>query len=329
MAKIAAAVEQALARRAVNGAPGRAAARPLAQGDGWTVEDVVCTSGPQDRPFEERHSHVSIAIVAAGSFQYRSTAGRELMTPGSLLLGNAGQCFECGHEHGAGDRCLAFHYAPDYFERLAADAGARGAKPDFRRLRLPPLRALSPLVARACAGLAGDVEVPWEELGVELAVRTVQLVGGPSLGANGAPSAATVARVTRIVRTIERHPDAGLTLGRLARQADLSPFHFLRTFERLTGVTPHQYVLRARLREAAVRLAAEPAKVLDIALDCGFGDVSNFNRAFRAEFGVSPRAYRLQMGATSADRRRTSSPPPRRRSPACSAAAAAGRSQRL
>src|SRR5208283_799598 len=61
--------------------------------------------------------------------------------------------------------------------------------------------------------------------------------------------------------------------------------------QRLFG---HQYVLRARLREAAVRLAAQPNKVLDIALDCGFGDVSNFNRAFRAEFGVSPRVYRRQ-----------------------------------
>jgi AraC-like DNA-binding protein len=48
-----------------------------------------------------------------------------------------------------------------------------------------------------------------------------------------------------------------------------------------------------RLREAATRLAAaEPVKILDIALDSGFGDVSNFNRAFRTEFGVSPRGFR-------------------------------------
>jgi AraC family transcriptional regulator len=73
----------------------------------------------------------------------------------------------------------------------------------------------------------------------------------------------------------------------------LSPYHFLRTFESLTGVTPHQYVLRTRLREAASRLAAETGRVLDVALDCGFGDVSNFNRAFRAEFGASPRQYRM------------------------------------
>jgi AraC family transcriptional regulator len=295
LAKIALGLEQALARRAVNGAPGHLTGRLLAHGDGWTVEDVVCTSGPQDRPFEERHAHVAIAIVAAGSFQYRSTAGRELMTPGSLLLGNPGQYFECGHAHGAGDRCLSFRYAPEHFERLAADAGARGGTPDFRVPRLPPLRALSPLVARACAGLAGSGDVPWEELSVQLAAQTLQLVSG--LGPDrGGPPPGAVARVTRTVRAIERQLDAGLALGSLARDAGLSPYHFLRTFERLTGVTPHQYVLRARLREAAMRLAVEPARVLDIALDCGFGDVSNFNRAFRTEFGVSPRVYRRHAG---------------------------------
>jgi AraC-like DNA-binding protein len=51
-----------------------------------------------------------------------------------------------------------------------------------------------------------------------------------------------------------------------------------------------------RLRDAAARLATGNEKVLDIAFDCGFGDVSNFNRAFRAEFGVSPREYR-SLGA--------------------------------
>jgi AraC family transcriptional regulator len=156
------------------------------------------------------------------------------------------------------------------------------------------MRVLSPLVARAFAGFTGSVNVPWEELSVQLAAQTVQIVGGFSPDPSEAPPAA-VARVTRTVRAIERSPEAELPLGRLAHEAGLSPYHFLRTFERLTGLTPHQYVRRARLREAARRLAVEPAKVLDIALDCGFGDVSNFNRAFRAEFGVSPRAYRMEF----------------------------------
>ena len=270
----------------------------LGQGDGWHVSDVVCTCGPLDRRFEEQHSWFAIAVVVAGTFQYRSVlshsrTAHEMMTPGSLLLGNAGQYFECGHEHGLGDRCLSFRYAPDYFERLMVDAGPSRERRNFKMLRLPPLKSLSPTVARACAGLVRGTDTSWEELSVRIAAEATRLANGLSThGSRMLPS--TLARVTRTVRMIERCGDRELPLGVLAQTAGLSPYHFLRTFEQLTGLTPHQYVRRMRLREAAVRLASEPEKVLNVALDCGFGDVSNFNRAFRTEFGLSPRAYRWQ-----------------------------------
>jgi AraC family transcriptional regulator len=54
-------------------------------------------------------------------------------------------------------------------------------------------------------------------------------------------------------------------------------------------------------RDAASRLATGTDKVLDVALDCGFGDVSNFNRAFRREFGVSPRLFRRASRGVSAE----------------------------
>lgn len=270
---------------------GRLNSRVLAEGTGWCVEDVVCNSGPGDRPFEERHAHVDIAIVMAGTFQYRAEAGCELMTPGSILLGNAGEPFECGHEHGTGDRCLSFQYAPEYFEQLAADAGGGRKNASFGMLRLPPSREFSSLVATASAGLADDVEIPWEELSVRLATKAFRAARGVSAEAVS-PQPSSLARVTRVVRRIESEVDGALSLGSLAEEAGLSPYHFLRTFHQITRLTPHQYVQRARLREAAVRLASGKEKVLDVALDCGFGDVSNFNRAFRAEFGANPSAYR-------------------------------------
>ncbi|MGA8143729.1 MAG: AraC family transcriptional regulator [Candidatus Acidiferrales bacterium] len=312
MAKIAVELEQAVARRAATGAcASHPTSRVLAMGDGWAVEDLICAAGPQDPVFEERHRDVSIAMVLAGTFQYRGTAchgsskggsanggiRNELMTPGSLLLGNAGHNFEVGHEHAAGDRCLSFQFAPEYFERIASDAGMKKSERGFRLLRLPPLRELSSLIARARAGLEYSADTPWEELSVELAAATVRAERGISSRTENAPPSA-IARVTRSVRAIERHPDGALGLNGLAREAGLSPYHFLRTFERLTGITPHQYVRRARLRDAASRLAAEREKVLDIALDCGFGDVSNFNRAFHSEFGVSPRAWKVQVDTT-------------------------------
>jgi AraC family transcriptional regulator len=303
LAKLAVALEPVVAARAVTAvAPKRPAYRMLARGEGWSVSDVICTFGPADRRFEEQHSQVLIAVVIAGSFQYRTPdrerAG-ELMTPGSLLLGNAGQCFECGHEHGTGDRCLSFSSAPEYFDVIAPQAGR--AQRAFRTPRLPYLRALSPLVAQMCARLAADSGpthdlssgMSWEELSIQLAALAARLANGARRNDRDAmPSA--VARVTRAVRMIEESPESELTIRRLAREAGLSPYHFLRCFEQLTGVTPHQYLLRTRLRKAATRLATEPAKVLDIALDCGFGDVSNFNRAFRREFGTRPQIFRRQ-----------------------------------
>jgi AraC-like DNA-binding protein len=163
-------------------------------------------------------------------------------------------------------------------------------------LRIPPLRALAPLIAQACAGLAGSI-VNWEELGLQLAGQAVNLANGASAHSAG-ESAAAQARVTRTLRAIERLSGDAVSLQSLATQAGLSPYHFLRTFERLTGLTPHKYLLRTRLREAALRLAGRNDRILDIALDCGFGDVSNFNRAFKAEFGVSPRVYRMQLAGS-------------------------------
>jgi AraC-like DNA-binding protein len=72
----------------------------------------------------------------------------------------------------------------------------------------------------------------------------------------------------------------------------LSPFHFLRLFRDVLGVTPHQYLVRCRLRRAARLLADDARSITDVALDVGFADLSNFVRTFHRAAGVSPRGFR-------------------------------------
>ena len=283
----------------------------LARGEGWSMADVICQAGPRDRSFEEQHATVSIGVVLRGSFQYRTSAGRELMLPGSLLLGNAGQYFECSHEHAVGDRCLAVAYDEHYFASLTAEARMHTRTAPFKLLRLPPLRELSSLTSRACAQLRqGEAQAAraddedagscapetWEEIVLELAWRAVELGNGGN--SNRASSLAAEARVTRVIRMVEAGGGSRHNLASLAEEAKLSRYHFLRVFQDLTGLTPHQYLLRTRLRSAATRLLLRRTPILEIALDCGFGDVSNFNHAFRAEFGVKPSDYRkLRLAA--------------------------------
>ena len=266
----------------------------------------MCDSGPQTRPFEEQHTAFSIAIVMRGTFQYRTANSHrgagELMTPGSLLLGNAEEYFECGHEHSVGDRCLSFRYAPHYFEKVAAEAGVRRGERTFRTARLPAVRSLSPIVAKACAGLAcrsfhwadPRAGMMWEETAIQIAASAIRLAVIGAAADGRATSHSAIARVTRAVRIMDEAPESSFSIERLASTAGLSPYHFIRTFEELTGVTPHRYLRRLRLRAAATRISCGREKILDVALDSGFGDVSNFNRAFRAEFGRSPRSFRRQ-----------------------------------
>src|SRR5207245_9259797 len=75
---------------------------------------------------------------------------------------------------------------------------------------------------------------------------------------------------------IDANSHRPITLEDAADQAGISPFHFLRLFSDVLGVTPHQYLLRSRLRHAARRLADDDSPVTDIAYDDGFADLTNF-----------------------------------------------------
>jgi AraC-like DNA-binding protein len=72
----------------------------------------------------------------------------------------------------------------------------------------------------------------------------------------------------------------------------MSPYHFLRTFRVVVGVTPHQFILHTRLRRAAVRLRRTTDGISAIAFAAGFNDLSTFNRRFLRIMGLSPSAYR-------------------------------------
>jgi AraC-like DNA-binding protein len=298
LGKIAGDLDRALAHRRVSGAPGQAVARALAAGDGWIVSDVVCTSGPSDRAFEEAHTGVSVSIVIAGSFEYRSAHGRHLMTPGSFMLGNPGECFECGHDHASGDRCVSFHYEPEFFEQLFDET--RPSRAEFPSARIAPIRASSEIVAQTILALGPSTSMSWEELAVDVADAANRLARRVPRG-TGAVQRDISAHVTDCIRAIERDPSTPKSLADLASAAGLSSFQFLRAFRSLTGVTPHQFILRTRLRAAAARIAGDDGRIIDVALDAGFGDLSNFNHAFRAEFGTTPSAFRNRVRATAVE----------------------------
>ena len=269
---------------------GAMAARLLVESQEWYVGEYTCTAGPSNRPFEERHEHVTIAAVVEGSFTYRGDAGRAILHPGAFLFGNFGSCYQCGHDHSTGDRCIAFHFAPEYFSEVAASvAGSSQFK--FPSAMLPAVSKVLPWLAQIEARVSTSdcLEIDEAVPGIMEAV-----IGAVS---NSTPTRVQVSarqerRIAEVLRYIELHAENSVDLVVLSRVAAMSKYHFLRTFRRTVGMTPYQFVLSVRMRRAAVRLASSAEPVSAIALDVGFGDLSTFNRRFKDVFGVSPTAYR-------------------------------------
>ena len=86
--------------------------------------------------------------------------------------------------------------------------------------------------------------------------------------------------------------DQEATIADLARIAALSPWHFLRTFRKVFGITPHAWWTQQRLKKAAALIAGSDRSITDISLDVGFQSLSAFSTLFRKQYHASPRAYR-------------------------------------
>ncbi|SDR11355.1 AraC-type DNA-binding protein [Rhizobiales bacterium GAS113] len=268
--------------------------RILAEGSGFRVTDFCCRAGPEDEPFEERHGCACIALVTRGTFNYRSTLGSASLAPGSILLGDGGHCFECGHEYGRGDSCIAFHFTPQTLESVVTSLPG-ATRLGFGRAHLPPLQSLVALSSRAEAASLDADPAEWEEIALSLAAQVIATLRH-TRPHHSAPSARDQRRVAEALRRIESGFDAEITLQDLAHEAQMSPFHFLRVFRDCIGMTPHQFVLRTRLQRSAVELRSSDRPVSSIAFDMGFGDLSSFNRRFRRLMGANPTEWRAQAG---------------------------------
>lgn len=251
-----------------------------------SVFDYRCNAAPGDAPFAEQHDQYSLSYVRKGSFGYRCCGRVFELVAGSVLVGRPGDEYVCTHEHhDGGDECLSFKFDPALLDSLGAPGRA------WRSGGLPPLPELM-LVAELAQGAAdGRNDVGADEAGLWLAQRFVEVTGGRETRID-TKRAIDRRRAVEAAMWIAAHAAEPIELDDAARAAGLSSFHFLRLFTKVLGVSPHQYLLRSRLRRAARLLADEERSVTEIALDVGFNDLSNFVRTFRRAAGVTPSGFR-------------------------------------
>ena len=105
----------------------------------------------------------------------------------------------------------------------------------------------------------------------------------------------TPSRLRKVTELVHTKIDEELTLEQMAEAVSLSVAHFSQMFRKSTGQSPHQFVLQQRIERAKELLRKAEARVLDVAVACGFKTQQHFARVFRQICGTSPTQYRREV----------------------------------
>ena len=223
---------------------------------------------------------VKVVFIASGTYALETVAPTRLR-PGEFIVLNPGVRHR--HLHLAGEKLLV---------ELRVETLAEAA--EQLSLRLPRFEQVSssePQVvcwARSTLAEMRGRPIGWEAmLGYSLQELAILLLRRER---DGRPSRAPAA-IGRALALIEEAYREPLTLDDLADVAGMERFAFAHAFRRTVGRPPFEHVRLRRLVAAASRLRQGDDGVLEIALECGFGSLSAFGRAFKRAYGVSPSEY--------------------------------------
>lgn len=96
------------------------------------------------------------------------------------------------------------------------------------------------------------------------------------------------ARLQRAKSAVDRDISRKINISLLAREANLSAFHFSRSFKNAFGISPYQYVLNSRLDRSVELLKAGDFLLTEIAYEVGFNDIYSFSKSFKKRFNTCP-----------------------------------------
>jgi AraC family transcriptional regulator len=212
-------------------------------------------------------------------------------TPGEMILCRR-STEEWVHWHSP-IQMLLITVPDQMFHSVAEEMGGRA--PELNGTPLLEDERIRALVEAAEADLANGSpagRIYTDSIGRALAAALMHSQGGlrsPMRHYRGGLSPVQLRRVTSFVHE-NLHEDVSLM--QMAEEARLSPAYFSQVFRQSTGVAPHQFVLRARVERAKELLLKEDARVLDVAIACGFQTQQHFARVFRALCKMSPTQFR-------------------------------------
>jgi len=238
-----------------------------------------------------RHVHETfcVGVIETGAQRFWRSGGDHVAPSGDIILVNADEVHTGCSEVAGGWSYRAIYPHPDLFARLAAVSGSdAGPVPWF------PDAVLHDPALSAQLRLAFSL-LP--QPGNSLLKESLLLTAFSWLMVRYSrtrPATLVMPEAGRALLPVKdlmaAAPEQNWSLQQLADVAGLSPWHFLRQFKKSTGMTPHAWLVQARLRKARERLGRGET-LAQVSTLCGFSDQSHFTRHFKNSMGVTPGDY--------------------------------------
>lgn len=238
------------------------------------------------------HSHptFSIGAVDAGSSCFTGAgAGLAHLTPGTLVLVPAQRVHACNPAPGQAWSYQMLHVDAHWLAQLRLESGL-GAAESGAPARISRAPALYRAFCELNALLFSKATPAEKEAALVTFLGDHDFSVHPPLHPAPAPSL-DAPSLRRLIERIEVDDPAELSLGSMVELVGLGRYQLIRAFRAATGLTPHAYLLNARINRGRHWLA-QGHDLAEVAYRLGFADQSHFQRVFKAHVGVTPGQYR-------------------------------------
>jgi AraC family transcriptional regulator len=238
----------------------------------------------------ERQDRNAVVLPLAGVFAKHDAPGRQVIgTPSHAVFVAADTPYRISFPGGIGDRALILRFGN---ELAPAQVDARGENrlASNGLLPAPAMMLRNLLGARLHQGDAEDFEI--ETIGLDLLNASFDAMRVEKPAMRPSALARRMRALERVKEAIAVAPSDKWNVARLAKLANLSPFHLCHVFREMVGTSMYDYVLQERLAHALDAVLDGDDDLTAIALDAGFASHSHFTARFRSFFGCTPAAMR-------------------------------------
>jgi AraC family transcriptional regulator len=256
---------------------------------------------------------LSIKSFYNGEARYAVESRRFVVDDSAYLVLNHGQFYSIEIDADRRIESFCLFFAPEFAsdirhsisnkaDRLLTEPRSQTAATAFFERTYPHDQSVSPVLRRLRSAVThNQLDQPWLIEHFHLIMQ--QLLGVHTNTYREVEAISAIRAVTReeLYRRVHYARDYAaalfatpISLDEMARVAELSPNHLLRTFKQVFGQTPYQYVIARRVAYAQELLRSTDQCVTDICFAVGFASLGSFSWWFRQHVGVSPSAYRRQ-----------------------------------